>query len=127
MSYIVGLNNIGQPKIHKNVGAVEFSIFPILLPVKLSIFIFFGLSGIISLLLFFFPFLQLSLLKTIAISVLLLFSIDITKVGRAITIRRAIHKRRYETIYKPDIKHVAKSLRATTIAKLEERYLNGEQ
>ena len=56
-------------------------------------------------------------------------SIAVAKVGRAITIWEAIQKISQEPIYKTHTKIEAKRIRPTffAIAKLEQRYLNGEQ
>ena len=54
-----------------------------------------------------------SLLKAIAICVLLLFAVAI--VERAITVKEAIQKRSHEPIYKTNTKIEAKELRATTL------------
>ena len=59
-----------------------------------------------------------------AIAILFHFLFAITLiVGSVITIQRAIQKRSYDNIYKPDTKNEAKRLRATifAITELEER------
>ena len=86
--------------------------FTLLLLVKLSLLILFGISSLLLL--------DGSLSKVVALPTI---AIAIAIVGRAIIMWKAIQKTSHEPIYKTHTKIEAKRLRATTfaIAMLEER------
>ena len=110
----VGRNNIGAPKMQNNLGAIKYSIFSniaiaildfsLLLPIKLSLFLsllhFLHRFCTLVHTFLYFPVIVVALKNLSKKKRKTLREITITIIGRAITIEKAINKRRKEVLHK---------------------------